>query len=42
MMALIKEAEKRIRDQGGRMTAQRKLIIKALDDLGSHPTADEL
>jgi Fe2+ or Zn2+ uptake regulation protein len=41
-MTLVKEAEKRIRDQGGRMTGQRRLIIQALDDLGSHPTADEL
>jgi Fur family transcriptional regulator, ferric uptake regulator len=42
MSQLIQESKKRLRAQGGRMTAQRRLILEALDKLSNHPTAEEL
>jgi len=39
---LIKESKRRLHAQGGRMTAQRKLILQTLESLGGHPTADDL
>jgi Fe2+ or Zn2+ uptake regulation protein len=41
-MDLVRESTQRLRAQGGRMTSQRRLIVKTLADLDSHPTADEL
>ena len=39
---LVQEAHVRLRSQGGRMTAQRRLLFSILDSLGKHPTAEEL
>ena len=39
---LVQEAQLRLRSQGGRMTAQRRLLFSILDSLGEHPTAEEL
>ena len=39
---LIQEARQRLHTRGGRMTAQRALILSTLDSLDTHPTADEL
>ena len=39
---LIQEARQRLQTRGGRMTAQRALILSTLDSLDTHPTADEL
>ncbi|MEA3440186.1 MAG: transcriptional repressor [Chloroflexota bacterium] len=42
MPDLLHESIKRIQSQGGRMTAQRRLILETLQELESHPTAEEL
>lgn len=42
MTDLLQDTRKRIHDQGGRMTSQRRKIIETLQDLDSHPTAEEL
>jgi Fe2+ or Zn2+ uptake regulation protein len=42
MNTLLQDTAKRLRDQGGRLTSQRRLIIKTLDSLDTHPTAEEL
>jgi Fe2+ or Zn2+ uptake regulation protein len=42
MSDLVSEAHTRLRSQGGRMTAQRRLLLSILDSLGEHPTAEEL
>jgi Fe2+ or Zn2+ uptake regulation protein len=39
---LIQEVQDRLRIQGGRMTAQRRLLLSILETLGEHPTAEEL
>jgi Fe2+ or Zn2+ uptake regulation protein len=39
---LIQEAHVRLRAQGGRMTAQRRLLLTILESLREHPTAEEL
>jgi Fe2+ or Zn2+ uptake regulation protein len=39
---LIQEAHVRLRAQGGRMTAQRRLLLSILESLKDHPTAEEL
>ena len=39
---LIQEAQERLQAQGGRMTAQRRLLLTILGSLGKHPTAEEL
>ena len=39
---LIQEAHVRLRAQGGRMTAQRRLLLSLLESLREHPTAEEL
>jgi Fe2+ or Zn2+ uptake regulation protein len=39
---LIQEAHVRLRAQGGRMTAQRRLLLSILESLREHPTAEEL
>jgi Fe2+ or Zn2+ uptake regulation protein len=42
MDTLLIETEERLRSQGGRMTAQRRLILETLSSLDTHPTVDEL
>ena len=42
MADLVQEAHVRLQSQGGRMTAQRRLLFSILDSLGEHPTAEEL
>lgn len=42
MSELVKEVNKRLRAQGGRMTTQRRLILETLETLSDHPTAEEL
>ena len=42
MSHLAKEAAITLRSTGGRMTAQRRLILETLESLGGHPTADEV
>jgi len=39
---LILQATMMLRARGGRMTAQRRTILKALEELGGHPTAEEV
>lgn len=39
---LIQEARQRLQTRGGRMTAQRALILSTLTSLDTHPTAEEL
>lgn len=39
---LVTSAQERLRAQGGRLTAQRRLLFTILDSLGEHPTAEEL
>lgn len=42
MFELIEKARSRLHSQGGRMTAQRRLILEALVRSGDHPTAEEV
>jgi Fur family transcriptional regulator, ferric uptake regulator len=42
MRDLMVEATATARAGGGRMTSQRRLILQTLNDLGGHPTADEI
>ena len=42
MRDLMIEATATARSGGGRMTAQRRLILRTLNELGGHPTADEI
>jgi len=42
MSDLVSAAQERIRAQGGRLTAQRRLLFTILESLGEHPTAEEL
>lgn len=42
MPDLYLQASQRLHAQGGRMTAQRRLILVSLDALDTHPTAEEL
>ena len=42
MSHLITEAATALRLTGGRMTAQRRLILETLETLGGHPTAEEV
>jgi len=42
MADLLQETQNRIQSQGGRMTAQRRLILESLQGMHSHPTAEEL
>jgi Fe2+ or Zn2+ uptake regulation protein len=39
---LILQATTVLRARGGRMTAQRRTILEALEELGGHPTAEEV
>ena len=42
MSTLVEEAKECLSTQGGRMTAERLLILETLEASGDHPTADEL
>ena len=42
MNTLMNQAATRLHETGGRMTAQRRLILETLETLGGHPTADEV
>ncbi len=42
MVNLVSQASKALRANGGRMTAQRRLILETLDELGGHPTAEQV
>ena len=42
MRDLVVEATATARAGGGRMTSQRRLILRTLRELGGHPTADEI
>ncbi|WP_322509213.1 Fur family transcriptional regulator [Anaerolinea sp.] len=42
MESLYQQVTLRLRDEGGRMTSQRRLILQALEELGGHPTAEEI
>jgi Fe2+ or Zn2+ uptake regulation protein len=42
MRDLMIEATATARAGGGRMTSQRRLILRTLNELGGHPTADEI
>jgi Fe2+ or Zn2+ uptake regulation protein len=39
---LLEQVIQRLQTQGGRMTAQRHMILEALDCLGCHPTAEQI
>lgn len=42
MSDLVTRATRVLRGSGGRMTAQRRTILEILDQIGGHPTADEI
>lgn len=42
MDTLMRQAAAQLRETGGRMTAQRRLILETLEALGGHPTAEEV
>jgi Fe2+ or Zn2+ uptake regulation protein len=42
MTDLIADVTLRLKDQGGRMTAQRKLVLEVLAGLHDHPTAEQI
>lgn len=42
MDSLLELAHERLAIQGGRMTAQRRFILQALESFEGHPTAEEL
>jgi|YNPNPStandDraft_1061719.scaffolds.fasta_scaffold08136_1 Fe2+ or Zn2+ uptake regulation protein len=42
MGSLLSRATAALRANGGRMTAQRRLILETLDALGGHPTAEQV
>ncbi len=42
MNELMLAATQALRDQGGRMTAQRRVILETLGTMGGHPTAEEV
>ena len=41
-VSLIDQAQSRLRAEGGRMTAQRRLILEVLESTPDHPTAEEI
>jgi Fe2+ or Zn2+ uptake regulation protein len=41
-ISLIQQVTQKIRSDGGRMTAQRKLILAVLQSYTDHPTAEEI
>lgn len=42
MTELTQQAATTLRSQGGRMTAQRRLILETLEQLGGHPNAEQV
>ncbi len=42
MTILVDQVTQRLRQQGGRMTSQRRMILETLQCLGCHPTAEEI
>lgn len=42
MNTLYQQVTLRLRNEGGRMTSQRRLILEALEEMGGHPTAEEI
>ncbi len=42
MSDLVGQAAGWLRANGGRMTVQRRIILSVLDDLGGHPTAEQI
>lgn len=42
MNNLLAEAADILRSQGGRMTIQRRLILETLEDMSTHPSAEDL
>ena len=41
-ITLIDQVAAKLRSEGGRMTAQRRLILDALESCSDHPTAEEI
>lgn len=39
---LVSQAETILKEQGGRMTSQRKLILEKIESMSGHPTAEEI
>ena len=39
---LVTQAETILKEQGGRMTSQRKLILEKIESMSGHPTAEEI
>jgi Fur family ferric uptake transcriptional regulator len=42
MDSLLERTALRLQETGGRLTSQRRLIVQVLENLDSHPTAEEL
>jgi Fe2+ or Zn2+ uptake regulation protein len=42
MYSLVQEAQECLSANGGRMTAERRIILETLESSSGHPTADEL
>jgi Fe2+ or Zn2+ uptake regulation protein len=42
MNSLLEKTALRLQETGGRLTSQRRLIVQVLENLDSHPTAEEL
>ncbi len=42
MDSLLEKTAVRLQETGGRLTSQRRLIVQVLENLNSHPTAEEL
>ncbi|MCL5996073.1 MAG: transcriptional repressor [Chloroflexi bacterium] len=42
MVDIQNDAAERLHSQGGRMTAQRRLILSTLESLSGHPTAEQI
>jgi len=42
MPTLENQVERRLRSSGGRMTSQRRLILKTLQSLSGHPTVEDI
>ncbi len=38
----LEQAKEYLRDSGGRMTAQRRLILETIESFSGHPTAEEI
>jgi Fe2+ or Zn2+ uptake regulation protein len=41
-MTLVEQVTEKLRAEGGRMTAQRRLVLEALGNSPDHPTAEEI